>query len=245
MSLTPYVHVDVSIRAATRGDEIPLASHEDHHLRRVLRLPDGAEIEVADGVGGHAHATLAGQRLVLRTDAEAVPAPTPRLVLAQALGKGRKLDEVVRVATELGVEEIVPVAATRSVRVLSDERAARTAARWAAIARAAAEQARRPTRPTIAGVATSLATLAPLAEDGLLLVAHPGAPPLPDQLEQHLDVAQVVVVIGPEGGFDDVEVAELVRAGALAAGLGPWVLRTEHAGAAALAAVAAATGRWG
>lgn len=242
MSLTPYVHLEVELSRARIGDRLPLGRDDRHHLGTVLRLGPGAAVEIADGRGTSALATLADGEVELATDPVVLAAPRPWLVLAQALPKGRKLDEVVRHACELGVDELRIIDAARSVVRLDERRAARGRERWNAVVRAACEQARRPRRPAVVG---------PIRfdrlgrDDELLLVAHPDAPALPSVASVWQPAARIVVAVGPEGGFTDEEVGDAVAAGALAVGLGPSVLRTEHAGAAGLAVVAAATGRWG
>jgi 16S rRNA (uracil1498-N3)-methyltransferase len=239
---TPYVHLDAPLDHAEVGDRVPLSGDDEHHLRRVLRITVGAALEVADGRGGTAPAVLGDGAVELTGPVTRVPPPQPTLEVAQALPKGRKLDEVVRQVTELGADAIVPVAAARSVTALTGDKATKATARWAAVARAACSQARRPHRPSVA---------APVDVDGLLercdaasvLVAVPGAPrELQDAVDR--DASHVVVAIGPEGGWTDDEVMRLVAGGAVEVGLGPHVLRTEHAAAAAVAVIAATTGRW-
>ena len=241
MSLRPYVHLDHPLAGSTAGTRVPLDGEARHHLTTVLRLTRGARLEVADGRGAVASGRLDSDEVELLTAPVVTPPARPRLELAQALAKGRRFDEVVRQATELGVDVIRPVAAERSVSKLSDERAERARARWSSVARAAAEQARRPTRPRLAP---------PCPVDGLdlvaaeVLVAQPGAPALPDVAGDGQDVERVVLVVGPEGGWSDAELETLLEQGGRLAGLGPTVLRTEHAGAAGLAVLAARFGRW-
>ena len=242
MSLTPFVHLDTSLAGAGCGARFALSSQERQHLTRVLRLPPGATLEVADGQGWVAAAELLTDGVRLTGDALRQPERRPRLVLAQALPKGRKLDEVLRQATELGVDEIRVVTTARSVPRLEDARVAKATTRWQAVVRAASEQARRSRRPEVTGP-LALERLA--RDDELLLIAHPGAPGLPTVAETLVGAEAVVLAVGPEGGFRDSEVADAVAGGALAVGLGDAVLRTEHAGAAGLAVLAAAVGRWG
>lgn len=241
MSLVPYVHVATSLQDGVAGDEVALTENERHHLRRVLRLPDGAEVEVADGVGHHAAARLRTDVLLLTGAATSRPLARPELWVAQALPKGRKLDEVVRQTTELGVDGIVVVAAQHSVTRVDPTKLPRLHQRWEGVARAACEQARRPRRPQVVGPVSS----AQLGEEpGTLVVAHPGGAALPTVLGGDRGAERVTLAIGPEGGWSDAEVAAWQDAGVVLAGLGPTVLRTEHAAAAALAVAAATYGRW-
>jgi 16S rRNA (uracil1498-N3)-methyltransferase len=240
---TPYVHLDGPLDDdAEAGDRVPLAGDDEHHLRRVLRTALGAPLEVADGRGGTAPAVLGDGVVELTGPVTRVPPPHPTIEVAQALPKGRKLDEVVRQVTELGADAIVPVAAARSVTALTGDKATRATVRWQAVARAACRQARRPHRPSV---------VAPVDLDGLLerciaaslLIAVPDAPRgLQDAVGR--DASHLVVAVGPEGGWTEEEVARLVGGGAVPVGMGPHVLRTEHAAAAAVAVLAAVTGRW-
>jgi 16S rRNA (uracil1498-N3)-methyltransferase len=241
VSLTPYLHLDVDLEGADTEVELALPDDVAHHLQRVLRLRPGASVVVADGLGRDAPATLTERALRLTGPTRVRPARLPRLVLAQALPKGRKLDEVLRQAVELGVDEVRVLQTERCVARLETDRRDGARTRWAALVRGACEQARRPDRPAVHGP-IGLDRLG--RDDEVLLLAHPGSPALPSVGEELADAGTIVLAVGPEGGFTDAEVADAVAGGALAVGLGPDVLRTEHAGAAGLAVLAAGTGRW-
>lgn len=247
MSRVPLVHLDQPLAGAAVDEVLAVPDAQRHHLTTVLRLGRGDVIEVADGVGGHARAELAEQGLRLRSTPTVTPWPRPPLRVVHGLPKGRKLDEVVRALVELGVDEVQPVAATRSVRRPDGARADKAVARWRAVARSACEQARRRHLARIAPVVASRE----LEVGGLWLLAHPPAPRgLPQRLADATPAgvvaagAAVTIAIGPEGGWDDDEVERLTAAGASAVHLGPTVLRTEHAGAAAVAVLSAWLGRW-
>lgn len=242
MSLIPFVHLDVDLGVAADGERIGLSPADHHHLTTVLRLGSGASVEVADGRGASAAAVLIDGSIELAGPIRSRPRPRPQLVLAQALPKGRKLDEVLRQACELGVDEVRVLDSVRSVVRLDAGKLDRIHRRWEAVVRSACEQARRPHRPQVLGP-LPLERLG--RDDEVLLVAHPGAPGLPTVAEAWTEAERLVLAVGPEGGFTDEEVADAVAAGALAVGLGPSVLRTEHAGAAGLAVLAAGSGRWG
>jgi 16S rRNA (uracil1498-N3)-methyltransferase len=242
VSLVPFVHVDTTLAGGSAGDLLALDERDRHHLTTVLRLRSGAEVELSDGRGGHAQAELRDDGVVLRADTVEREAPAPALRVAQGLPKGRKLDEVVRVCTELGVDSLIPVAARHSVTRLDGARASKAVERWTAIARAASEQARRVWRPTV----TAIEPAASLAVDPgeVLLVAHPGGTPLPRVIPELDGVPGVVVAVGPEGGWSPTETTAWEERGARIVGFGPTVLRTEHAAAAGLAVLAAGLGRW-
>ena len=247
MSRTPLVHLDGSLAGADVGDRVPLSEAEHHHLGAVLRLRDGDPVEISDGAGRLAAGELAGASVALTSAVVWHPAPAPLLRVAHALPKGRKLDEAVRACVELGMDALVPVTAERSVRRPEGGRADKAVRRWASVARAACEQSRRVHRPTIEPV-TGVEDLRPR---GVWLLAHPEArTSLPEALPTPMDGTNgdasdaVTVAVGPEGGWTDAEVSSLTARGARAVHLGPSVLRTEHAAAAALAVMGALTGRW-
>lgn len=248
MSLAPYVHLTTSLRGAGAGTSVLLDPDAAHHLSRVLRLRPGAAVVVADGAGCEAPSHLGDGLVVLEASARSVAPQQPHLAVAQALPKARKFDEVIRQVTELGVDRIVPVAAERSVVRLDGDRAGRAVTRWRAVARAAGEQARRPHLPVVSPVAWPSGLVEVLGPGHRLLVAHVGAVrSLAEAVTRavHEGATGVVVAVGPEGGWSDAEVGVLEAGGGEVVGLGPSVLRTEHAAAAAVAVAAALMGRWG
>lgn len=239
----PFVHVAAgTLDGAGPGSRLVLGQDADHHVRTVLRLSPGARLELSDGRGTTAAARLADREVEVLEEPETHPVPATTIEVVHALPKGRKLDEVVRVLTELGVDRIVPVASERSVVRLEGPKRTRAAARWRAVARAAGEQSRRPYLPVVEEP-TDLAGVGD-ADGALLLLAHVGAPTgLATALRGHDRPHRVVLAIGPEGGWTDGEVADLQGRGAVAVHLGPAVLRTEHAAGVAVAVVSAAVGR--
>ena len=247
MSLTPLAHVDQSLEGVGVGEVVALPRAQRHHVTTVLRLGAGDPLELSDGDGGHAVAELTEQGARLTTPPVTVPRPQPRLRVVHALPKGRKLDEVVRTVVELGVDEVEPVIASRSVRRPEGARGEKAVERWQAVARSACEQARRVHGVRIA----PLVGVVDLTVAGRWLLADPRASAsLPNALADlgaaelaHQDET-VTVAVGPEGGWTEQEVDLLVSRGALPVHLGPTVLRTEHAAAAAVAVVSAALGRW-
>lgn len=241
----PFVLVTPGVLTeATAGDRIPLDPEAEHHVRTVLRRGAGDPVELCDGAGRTAPGRLTPGGAEL-TDAPVLhPRPTTSIEVVHGLPKGRKLDEVVRVLTELGVTRIVPVGASRSVARLEGPRRRRAGERWRAVARSAVEQSRRPWLPTVEDPAEVEAVP---AGDGhtLVLVAHPDSPiGLAAALADGCP-ARVVLAVGPEGGWTDEEVAGFTALGGVAVHLGPTVLRTEHAATVAVAVVAAAAGRMG
>jgi 16S rRNA (uracil1498-N3)-methyltransferase len=233
-------------------DEVPTAEEllvdgaEGRHAVDVLRLAAGERVKVGDGRGVVAEGDVvdAGPsglrvRVVARHE---VPAPSPELVLVQALPKGDRGPLAVELATELGVDRIVPWTAARCVTRWRDERADKGVARWRSVARAAAKQSRRPRLPEVTDPVSTREVCGLLGDADLAVVLH-------EQAREPLarlavpSSGTVVVVVGPEGGLTDGEVVAFRAAGARAVRLGPEVVRTSTAGAAALAALSVRS-RW-
>ena len=176
------------------------------------------------------------------TAREDVPAATPRLVLVQALAKGDRDELAVQAAAELGVDEIVPWQASRSVSRWDAAKAEKGRARWAGIVREAAKQAHRAWVPGVAPVSTT-AQLATRAVSSDVLVLEPTAGERLSGVPLRTD-RDIVLVVGPEGGIAPAELDAFAGAGARLVRLGDTVLRTSTAGPAALAVAATRLGRW-
>lgn len=242
----PFVLLHVpALEDAQPGEVLPLDDDTDHHLRRVLRLDDGDAVEVSDGRGRVAAARLRDDGVRLVGAPTSRPAPSPRISVLQGLPKGRAIEEVVRTLTEVGVARITPVETDHAVRTLTGDKRARRRDRWESIARSACEQARRARRPVVDPTLSLDEALGVV--DGPLIVADVGAPrPLRPVLEELRDPACVTVAVGPEGGWSDPEVERLDAVpGARRVRLGPTVLRTEHAAAVVVGAVACELGWFG
>lgn len=245
------VHLVPSLSGAAVGGTVVVEGEEAHHAVAVRRLGVGEEVVLTDGRGGRAVGRVsatAKRRLEVRVEEmEAVPRVAPFVTVVQALPKGERGERAVEVLTEIGVDRIVPWAAARSVAVWRGERAARSLTRWRVTAREAAKQARRSWFPEVAELATLRGATAVVAAADLALVLHEAAdaPLLAGPAHTPGAPSEVVVVVGPEGGLTDDEVAAFVAVGGRAVRLGPEVLRTSTAGLAAVAALLSRTPRWG
>jgi 16S rRNA (uracil1498-N3)-methyltransferase len=215
-------------------DDCSIEGVDAHHLSRVRRLRVGETVTAADGYGRwrvYDVAHVAGAHVVLRavSDLAHEPRLTPALTVACALTKGDRPELVVQKLTELGVDAVLLLRATRSVVRWDDDRAATALDRLRRVAREAGAQARRARLPTVDGVVAAL----DLAGRPGLVLADPGGAPA-----GALDATEGgwVVAVGPEGGFDDAELAAFAAAPRLA--VGPHVLRAETAAIASAAALA-------
>ena len=231
------------------GPSSTLTGPEGHHAATVQRLRAGEALILADGRGGVATAEVTavgkGAVEVRVTAREHTAAADPRLVVAQGIAKGDRGELAVQAMTEIGVDEILPWAATRSVAQWRGERGAKSRERWAATAREAAKQARRAWLPVVGGDpdCSTKQIAARLAEAAAGFVLHEDSrTPL---TSAHLPSGgEIVLVVGPEGGISDAERAAFEEAGAVAVRLGREVLRTSTAGVAALSVLSARLGRW-
>ncbi len=227
------------------GATIDLPDAVAHHVH-VVRMVPGDAVTLFNGDGGEVVALLASVekrrasatiRAHVARDAELPYAIT----LAQALPEGAKMDWIVEKAVELGAAGIVPLATQRCVVRLAPERADKKLAHWAGIIVAASEQSGR----------NRLTQLAPVNEFKQFIAQHdlhrrviltPRAEQSLADWARHQSPQALTLMIGPEGGFTEVEEDAALRHGALALSMGPRVLRTETAGMAALATLAALWG---
>ncbi|MGY1593152.1 16S rRNA (uracil(1498)-N(3))-methyltransferase [Geodermatophilus sp. SYSU D00708] len=228
------------------AEELLVDGAEGRHAVDVLRLTAGEKVRVGDGRGTVAEGAVLsagpeGLRVAVSARHE-VPPPALELVLVQALPKGERGPLAVELATELGVDRIVPWAASRCVTRWREDRAAKGVAKWRAAARAASKQSRRPRVPEVTDLMTTRQVCGVLADVDLAIVLHEQARHPLARLDLPSE-GTVAVVVGPEGGLSDGEVVALAAAGARPVRLGPEVLRTSTAGAAALAALSVRT-RW-
>lgn len=226
---------------AIDGNRVIFDAAAAHHLGRVRRA----------GVGDLVQAVAAGgQLLTVRLTAvqarraegliesrrELATESRCHLTLAQGIPKGDKMESIVRMTTELGVTRVIPLITARTVVRLEPARRITRVARWHRVAREAAQQSGRAVVPEV---------LEPrplkdwcregLAESGLLVCFWEEAREPLAALLPAAPCTRATVVVGPEGGLDAGEVAGLREASALVASLGPRLLRTETAGAVAIA----------
>lgn len=197
-----------------------LGAADHHHLTRVLRLRPGTEVTVADGAGNWRRAVLASAGLLDELGPVATePEPEPAITVAFGLTKGAKPELVVQKLTELGVQRIVGFFAARSVVVWDEAKRLRNQQRWVAVAREACMQCRRARWPLISPISEFVDVA---SWPGAAMAAFGGSP---------VTLAYPLVLIGPEGGWSDAELAvSLPRVS-----LGERVLRAETAAIAAAA----------
>jgi 16S rRNA (uracil1498-N3)-methyltransferase len=232
------------VEALPESDRVLLDGPEGHHAADVQRLRPGESLLVGDGRGGVCTCVVTtvgkGRIEAAVTSRGYEPQPSPRLVVVQAIAKGDRGELAVQAMTEVGVDVIVPWAASRSIVQWHDERGDRSRQRWCDTAREAAKQARRAWVPEVAA-AESTRTVAGRLRGGLIL--HESAIAQLSTVDLAVD-GDIVLVVGPEGGLAPEEISAFEQAGAHTVRLGTSVLRTSTAGVAALAVHSLRLGRW-
>lgn len=240
-----YLDETLDLSSVATGDTVALGGDEARHAVTVARVRVGERVSLGDGRGRVVVGPVTsaeGRRLELRVDAvRDEPEPAPRLTLVQALAKGDRDELAVQAATELGVDRVVPWAASRSVSRWDGPKAEKGRARWASIVREAVKQSIRARVPSVDPVASTRELPARLEGERMLLLVPGAATPLSAIRPDGRDLA---LVVGPEGGMDPAEVERLREAGAEPVRLGEAVLRTSTAGPAAIAVLSVALGRW-
>ena len=214
---------------------VTLTSDEARHLREVLRLKPGDEVQVFDGEGKEFRAAVSQARrefaeLEIRDKIDAMRPESPlELTLAVALLKGEKFDLVVQKGTELGVKRFIPLVTRHADIKLRDESdAAKRVARWQRIALEAAKQSGRAVVPE---VTLPLPFASIIRENSCLLFSERGGQPLSADLQ----TTSITAIIGSEGGWSDEELHEARAAGVAVVTLGGRVLRAETAAIATAA----------
>lgn len=229
--------------------EFLLDGDEGRHAATVRRMRPGEQLILSDGRGARAAAAVlavAHGTVTVQVGPTAIdPEPALRVLLVQALPKGERSDLAVDLATEAGVDAVVPWQAARCVArwTASPDKAVRGRERWRSVAREAAKQSRRTRVPEVLPLASTAEVVTMIrAAAGALVLHETGSVPISGI---PLPAAgDLVVVVGPEGGIAPDELEQFTAAGAVAVRLGREVLRTSAAGAVALGALGALTDRW-
>jgi 16S rRNA (uracil1498-N3)-methyltransferase len=234
------------------GETAVVDGDEGFHAANVRRIRVGEQLDLGDGAGTLAHCVVdeVGKgRLSARVlDLVRVPAAAPAVTVVQALPKSDRSELAIELATEAGADEFVAWHASRCVaRWDGPARVDKGLRRWGAVARSAARQSRRAYIPPVRGVVSTAELVQRIRDDvtagAVVLALHESA----TARFTELPVAQansLVLIVGPEGGIADDEIAAVTEAGATAVRLGPTVLRTSSAAAVALGALGVLTPRW-
>ena len=230
------------------GSLVRLGGDEGRHAATVRRIRPGEPVDLVDGEGTRVsgrvtEASAAGELVVEAIGTGQEPLPAVRITVVQALIKGDRSEAAVEMLTEVGADEIVPWQADRCVVQWRGERAERGRRRWLAASTAAGKQSRRARFPQIGELAERSEVLRRIAAADLAVTLHESAVLRLSALTAPRR-GEIVVIVGPEGGLTEEELAAFTAAGALSVRMGATVLRTATAATAATAVLLARSGRW-
>lgn len=223
----------------TNDKNVIITGSDVNHIRNVLRMKPGEEISVSNGVDGKEYrcgiVSLEADRVIceLRFMKEDDVEPPCKVYLFQGLPKTDKMEWIVQKAVELGVYEIIPVAAKRCVVKLDERKAGAKIAHWQGIAEAAAKQSKRRIIPQVREVLNFSQAVKKAADMDVRIIPYEMAEGM-EKTRQVIDGLKpgqsIAVFIGPEGGFEEAEIREAQAVGIEPVTLGKRILRTETAG---------------
>lgn len=222
---------------------IRIFGSDAHHIQHVLRKQAGDLFVVVDPTGCVARARLRrfGEQFVEADLVERLLWDTEapiEVTLAQCLPKGDKMDWIVQKAVELGVQAVQPVISEHCVVKYDDKKKVLRKEKWQKIAEEAAKQCGRTMLPEILPIVSLRALLENLPSDVVCILCYEGkAPQRLKPLLKRSNAKRYLILVGPEGGFSKAEAVACEEHGAVAATLGPRILRAETAAVAAVAMV--------
>ncbi|WP_425861555.1 16S rRNA (uracil(1498)-N(3))-methyltransferase [Arthrobacter sp. TWP1-1] len=242
------------------GVHFTLDGAEGRHAATVKRLSAGEPVDVCDGAGVRLVCTVtSADKATLTVLVETVVqegAPAIGFTLVQALAKGDRDELAIEMATELGIDAVVPWQAERSIVRWKMDKVLKGAEKWRQVVAAAAKQARRSTVPQVGSLVGTAGVCDLIADAGLALILHEDAVDSVAQVARDWlasnssDTSELVrqrgvlMIVGPEGGMSSAEVEAFIAAGARTALLGRHVLRSSTAGPAAVVLLSQELGRW-
>lgn len=224
-------------KAQIGKEYVTITGNDVNHIKNVLRMKQGEEIRVSDQNGLDYFCKIAEvsddfvQADIVTTDEKGTEL-SAKIYLFQALPKGDRMETVIEKAVELGVYEIIPVAMKYCVVKLDEKKGQNKVKRWQSIAESAAKQSKRSRIPKVHAVMTYLEALAYAADCDVRLVPYEnecGMQGTKEAIELVTTDSSVSVIIGPEGGFAEEEIA-MVRDNMHVVSLGKRILRTDTAG---------------
>jgi 16S rRNA (uracil1498-N3)-methyltransferase len=226
------------------GSTQTLDKDDAHHAIKVLRLKLGEVIKISDGVKKWVSGSIieiSKKELTIsiseRGDFEE---KKPELVLVQAVTKSERNKEMLELAVEAGVDRIIPWQAERSISKWQSD----SAQKWEIGIKEACKQARQVRLPKLMPMLTTAGVVQLLSKEARIIVFHESAGEKFAQLQLPESLASIYLVIGPEGGISQSELSKFENGGSKIVRLGETVLRSAHAGFAAISAVQTKLGRW-
>ena len=222
------------------GQSYEFNNEDANHAIRVLRMAAGDVFMLADGTGAWSQVkAFAIKKKSMEVEVTATgfqEALATTITVVQALPKSDRAKEAIELLTEAGVDRIVPWAAARSIGKASEK--------FSVTAREASKQSRRLRIPEVTDIATTEQICEAIKLSDLAIAFHESSDvKLSDCISSH-NVARLLIIIGPEGGITSTELEAFKEAGAKVALMGRPILRSAHAGIAAVAAVSALLKVW-
>ena len=226
------------------GSTQELSGDEGHHAVAVMRLAVGEQIKIADGSGNWVSGTITevGKKNLKIDVAQrgSAQAGKPELVVVQAVTKSDRTKEMLELLTVGGADQIIPWQAERCISKWQSD----SASKWLLLIKEAAKQARRVKLPVLSNEVSTNQLVKLFKDSDKVVILHEDASTGISQINLSKDAERIILIIGPEGGISDSEISQLESAGAVSARMGELVLRSAHAGFAALSAIQTSIGRW-
>lgn len=226
------------------GQTQTLESDEAHHAIKVMRLKTGEEIKISDGEGNWVSGPISEvgkKNLKINVTASGIEASKkPELVLVQALTKSDRNKEMLELVTVAGVDRIIPWQAERSISKWQSN----SYDKWTSSIKEAGKQSRRVNLPKLEKLMSAREITEQISASDCILVFHESANEKFSALDISQNASSVYLIIGPEGGITDTELEIFKSKGGNLVRLGEPVLRSAHAGFAALASIQTKLGRW-
>lgn len=225
------------------ANQIEVDGDEAHHGVNVLRLKTSEEVKISDGVGSWGVGTVSQINkksfTVEISDRGFEPASKQRVVVVQAILKNDANKDAVDFLTQVGADEIIPWQSQHCIGKFDDK----SLSKWQSAARESSRQSRRVRIPVISNVYSTESLISKITGLQNIFVLHESADNRLSQIEINQE-ANVILIVGPEGGLSEIEINAFVTAGAKIVRLGESVLRAANAGAAAASVVMSRTGKW-
>ena len=226
------------------GNSQPLDNDEAHHAIKVLRVKIGEEIMISDGSGNWVSGPIEelGKKtlLIKVSNRGEKKLHKPELVIVQAITKSDRNKEMLELITVAGVDRIIPWQSDRSISKWQSD----SADKWKLTIKESCKQARRVIIPELSKSISSKQLSEELSSVPFSIIFHEAAAINFSQVNVPSDIASIYLIIGPEGGITDEELLMLKGTTSYVVRLGEPVLRSAHAGFAALAAIQTKLGRW-
>jgi 16S rRNA (uracil1498-N3)-methyltransferase len=226
------------------GSTQELSGDEGHHAVKVMRLQIGEQIKIADNLGNWVSGAITevGKKSLKINVSERGNAEhlKPELILVQAVTKSDRTKEMLELLTVAGADQIIPWQAQRCISKWKSD----STDKWLTTIKESAKQSRRVKLPVLSDAVTTNQLVKLFQAEDQIIVLHESAQLNLSQFNFVEYTKRIFIVIGPEGGISEEEIAQLTSAKAVVVRMGENVLRSAHAGFAALSGIQTLIGRW-